>query len=189
MRYILLLLFLAACGTDNDSASEAPNEQSEPLSPAGIPEAQLPYSMALQSDSVPQCDDTREAQLVYLLDTKVFQVCQAGAWVEISITPPEPEVEPQEEPLPPLREILTAFRIFNKGMILHEAPSEAVNILIKYSEAHKIDGDDDPNTVGRTTYFIYFYGPHYEELEETCSLSMHATIPTNEISYISDTCP
>jgi hypothetical protein len=78
MRLYVLILYAACtgCGADSDGESEnaAPT---------------TPYSMALDSAAeLPPCDDAHDKQLVYVLATKEFQTCQAGAWVKVEMAAP-----------------------------------------------------------------------------------------------------
>lgn len=92
MKYlILIIMFLAACGTDD---SKEPSTAQEVT-------GKTPYSMALQTaDEMPECVAENQNQLIYIIDDKIFFTCDDGEWVEINIgMDQDPEVNTNESAL------------------------------------------------------------------------------------------
>lgn len=91
-KIIILAALLTACGTDSNNDSGTP-----PVTAAGqrTQTADEPARDPLQALAIntmaelPACDATRDRQLVYVMETKQFQTCSAGAWTVIDITGPQ----------------------------------------------------------------------------------------------------
>ncbi len=80
-----IALTLTACGGSDDD------------SPTAAPAPAAPYSIALATvEELPACDADHDKQLVYILATKEFQTCQAGAWAKVEIAVPAAPVDPAE---------------------------------------------------------------------------------------------
>ncbi len=100
-QFILCTLVLTACGSDahhNNAAPVAADPTEQPIdsqpAPDEHPIASVPYSMALATAAdLPACDAAHDKQLVYVLDTKQFQTCQAGAWAAVEIAAPTAKLD------------------------------------------------------------------------------------------------
>lgn len=81
LQAILILgLSLSSCGRED---SEEPSLAESPSSESG---KQTLLSIALKSrEDLPTCDDNNKKQLAYLLDEKIFLVCDNSDWVEVQI--------------------------------------------------------------------------------------------------------
>lgn len=102
MRILPLVLLTAiGCGSDKDNNDPQPAPIAGPeADPTESPEdvakqqAEMPTSLAIATVAeLPACDAARNQQLVYVLDAKQFQTCQAGAWVVVEITVPKPDLD------------------------------------------------------------------------------------------------
>lgn len=77
---ILSLALSGACGREDSE------EPSLAESPASESDKQTLLSIALKSrDELPTCDDNNKKQLAYLLDEKIFLVCDNNDWAEVQI--------------------------------------------------------------------------------------------------------
>lgn len=81
---IMSFVFVSCGGSDGGgSASDTPasevNAQSE-----DNPARNQSITLASVSD-LPDCDETIDKQLVYVLDEEMFYLCRKGEWVEVSI--------------------------------------------------------------------------------------------------------
>lgn len=89
-KYVLMISILAAgCGTSSggDGAADTPaTKQTTTPTPSGaVGTGALAFNTAAE---LPACDTSRDHQLVYVIATKQFQTCQAGAWTVIEIAAP-----------------------------------------------------------------------------------------------------
>jgi hypothetical protein len=92
--YIGFALILAACGShdgDNDGDSPA-NENNAKTAEVGT---EGPTSLTLETPAdLPECNEARNRQLIYIIETEEFQTCKDGAWVVVTIPVPEATPEP-----------------------------------------------------------------------------------------------
>lgn len=134
-KHLLPLLLVAGCGRDNDNDGPAPAPQAAPVeepteTPADVPTVALPTSLAINSlAELPTCDAARNQQLVYVLDAKQFQTCQAGAWVVVEIQAPAP-VAPGVD----LNRLRNAILTIQPGQTLETMLPETKEYLLSLGE-------------------------------------------------------
>jgi hypothetical protein len=134
----ILLLVAVGCGTDKDSNDSAPAPEQQSVADETAPESQaVPYSMALASAAeLPPCDEAHNQQLVYLLDSKEFQTCQAGAWQVVEIQAPEPAGPALVE----VKNLLSTIQLKDK---MADIVPEARALLLGKLATHTTDTHDD----------------------------------------------
>lgn len=73
MKYLTIFLILVACGKKSDSRGDGATD--------------LMPSLALdKKEELPTCDDSRQKQLVYVVDEKIFYTCKGSDWEPIDVT-------------------------------------------------------------------------------------------------------
>ena len=76
MKYLLLLLLITACGTDEGATNPSSDDDRT---------GTKPITLALDSkDLMPDCTDTNQHQLVYIIDEETFYTC-VDEWYVIDI--------------------------------------------------------------------------------------------------------
>ena len=89
---VLLSIALVACGSKSGGSKTEDGHQvpDSKDAPGGTPidpekkakDTPTPTSFALTSATLPTCDTTRENQLVWVIDEKVFKYCAATVWTK-----------------------------------------------------------------------------------------------------------
>ncbi|MFK7871572.1 MAG: hypothetical protein AB8C84_00155 [Oligoflexales bacterium] len=73
--HCLFLFLSASCG----AITEAPRK-SEPIT------QEHPQALATTRDSLHECDNVRENQIIYLIDEKKFVYCSSESWVDVDMS-------------------------------------------------------------------------------------------------------
>jgi hypothetical protein len=97
-RLLVLILTLAACGTDKGGSSG--DEPQQTAAPAAAPSSSSIDRHSLyvaDAAALPTCDAAGEGWLVYVKADATFMVCSAGAWGAVDIQGPKGEAGPQGE--------------------------------------------------------------------------------------------
>jgi hypothetical protein len=90
---VLLTIALVACGSKSGGSKteDGPQVPDSKDAPGGTPidpekkAKDTPTSFALTSATLPTCDATRENQLVWVIDEKVFKYCAATVWTKAEV--------------------------------------------------------------------------------------------------------